>query len=562
MKSVFGIIDAADPPGREIVWPAPVDSTVTGFSEIVSTNELAVRFTARSSQEAADSLFASDDWTIGVIGKIFHRDVPRQTELLARLLAELRTGCSDLLRESFGEYVLVVINRSQGEVFLYSDVLSIRPVFIYPGPDRIVFGTDAWQMVKEGLVPATLDLDAFSSWLLLDHVIGNDTIIQGLKRLPPANCARLSRSGLNQKPYKDFRINSRQVPEEELLERIESAVTDSCRSVVTREKELNCFLSGGFDSRYLLCVLNELGADLYAHTVQYDSAEEDAARAVVDALNVEGSFVDVPASVLDLHEGSPFYFAPWGFPAWKFVTEIPVRKFGLQSTLVDGLMGDELIRGFDYEEGVRDAIRQFGIGEGMLRNYEFVGPFIFTPSLAGRIRGRVRDKIEEYFRGVDGDSEKAAFQWLLFNRKSTCHTTNHIYNQSRVETVHPFVCTDLIDLRLESDNRPFNARLYETLFSRRYPAVAHVPHSNNLQPRYSGIGSFSWEIWKRLPSALAPLIDSGTSGVFRRNFAASRLAGYAFGHAQQFYVARQLLMIAMLLRRLQEKGMSIPWNEI
>lgn len=562
MKAAYGIRRFAQPSQDGRIAPIPLNPSDGHYVETILTDSLCVSFVGRHPGEFEDSLLTSGEWTVGIVGKLFHPSSSSQSDLLTRILAEHQAGKTSLIEEAFGEFVVVIIDRSSSSVTLLSDILSIRPVFHYEDSEQAVFGTDAWALVSAGLVPKSLDLDALSAWLLFDHVIGDRSIIEDLSRLPPASRLKLSAEGAEQESYKKFVIDRRSISDEQLVDQVYSSIHESCVALVDREKKLNCFVSGGYDSRYLLCDLHSSGADLHAFTVRYDSAEEDAAGAVLSALDIDGSAISVPGSVFDLHESNPFYFSPWGFPAWKFVTEVPVRKFTLRDTLVDGLMGEELVRGYDYEQEISAAIDQFGIGEGMLHSYTFVEPHAFRPGLARQIRNRVITQIEDYFRALPDDLSKTAFQWLLFNRKSTCHTTNHLHNQKVVETTHPFVNPSLIDLRLQTSEVHFDNKLYQELFSRYFPRVADIPHSSAYQQRYSAIARLSWQMWRNLPRLAAYLLDGQNKEAFRRGFVSARLASYGAGQGRQFYIVRQLWIVAMLSQRLDDQDMSIPWKEI
>jgi hypothetical protein len=564
MKAVFGTrwSNTRSQAQQRELFASSADSLHHGAVETVFTDRASIRFVARNQKELDESLLSAGNYIVGVVGKIYLANRTRQVDLLAAILDEYVDGRTDLIRECFGEFVIVIVDKVSDELAIFSDVLSIRPVFCYENAGEFVFGSDAWVLLEQGLVPRRLNLNALSAWLLLDHVIGNDTIIDDVQRLPAGSYATVTDAGVRYREYAAFSPDDKRISKDSLLDRIGSAMQDTCESVAAREKRLNGFLSGGYDSRYLLCMFNQIGTQFQTYTVRYDSTEEDASEAVLRVLNREGIAIDVPRSVLDLHDGNPFYFGPWGFPAWKFVTEVPVRRFQLRDTLVDGLMGDELIRGYDYEVKVHAAIDRFGIGEGMLRIYTFTEPHAFKTSLGVRIRSRAISQIKQYFAQNDGDERQLAFQWLLTHRKSTFHTTNHLHNLECLETVHPFVNPPLIRLRLEHDNRLFDTDLYQRLFSRQFESVSNIPHSAKLRERYSGIHRFSWNIWRRLPAIFGDLAKGENAKAFRRGFLVPRIGAYGVGIARQLYLARQLWTIAMLCQRLEQQEISIPWDEI
>jgi hypothetical protein len=563
MYQAYGIFSASSDRAA-LLRAVLADAPSTGAAPVlVSIPSATLALLPRTTDDPDASVLRTPDVTVAAIGRPFHRDCPDASRTLAFVRDAYAGERLDALAELFGEYVLFIADPARDRITIASDCLALRPFFYSHQARGIVFGSDVWPLLATGIVPTTVDLDALCSWLCFEHVLGDRSLIADARRVGPSSLLTCSGTGVRETRYATFPLADEPITEDDLLEQVHECVQRTCRHIVSREPRLGCYLSGGFDSRYLACTLTALRNDVDLYTVNYDSREEDVASAVARALHTVPHAISPAASVWDLWD-NPFYLAPWGFPAWKFVTTLPVESFGLRHTLVDGLLGDDLIRGYDYEAEITRLAREHGsLDEAIFLAHLAIAPdVLFADTLASRIHARVIRQIRAFRDATPETPERQAYLWLLLNRKNTFHVTNHLHNVRRLETVHPFGSRELLELRLRHPNALFCTRLYRMIFERYYPAVSHIPHSTEVDRRYDRLGAWSRNLVRRVPPAAREVIRTHGDAVFRRAWLLPRLAAYALGMRRQQHLVRFLWPVVMLLDRLREAGLEVAWEEI
>jgi hypothetical protein len=562
MFQVYGVFSGSA--GRDALLRRALEhAPAAGEPVRVSLPSATIAFLPRAGDTPGATLLHAPPLSVAVLGKPFHRDGGDLRQTLAFVRDAYLADRREAFAEISGEFVIVVADDARDRLVIISDCLALRPFFYAHGADGTAFGSEVWPLAATGCVPTTVDLDALCSWLCFEHVMGDASLIAGIRRIPPSSVLTIDGSGIRTVAYATLHDTEDPIGEDDLIDRIHEIVHRTCRQISDREPRLGCFLSGGFDSRYLACALSALRDDLELYTVCYDSREEDVAAAVARALGIAPHTIRTPSAVWDLWD-DPFYVAPWGFPAWRFVTTLPVERFGLRHTLVDGLLGDDVIRGHDYEEAVARLAREHGsLDEAIFLAHLAVSPgVLFADPLARRIHGRVVRQIHALRGTMPGGPARQAYLWLLLHRKNTFHVTNHLHNVARLETVHPFCARDLLDLRLRHPNALFSTRLYRRIFARYYPAVSTIPHSTEVPQRYDRLDAMSRTLWRHTPAVTRELLRAECDGLFRRRWLLPRLAAYAGGMRRQQYLVRFLWPVAMLLRRLRSAGIEVPWDEI
>ena len=374
---------------------------------------------------------------------------------------------------------------------------------------------------------------------------------------------KLSRGKRDYHTYARFPWHHEDISQQEAIAGIDDIVTRACQRMCAGDEPCGCFLSGGFDSRYLLCVLTRLGLHGDTYTVHADSAEEDIAEEVLAALGLSAQVIRGDRALYDLYD-APFHFGPWGFPMGKFYTMLPVERFNLRHTLVDGLLGDDLIRGYDYETTVERLTREHeSPDEAIFRAHRQMEPaLLFTAGLSKRIRRRAVSQVTRFRDQLEGSEQRKAYLWVLMNRKCNYHSNNHLQYLDYTDTVHPFYTKELIDFRLVHPNRLFTMGLYRALFERYYPEVSAIPHSSDVGARYSALEKFSYFFWRKA-AAIAHEVMRGMGGeILRTGRLLPRVAAYSVGFGREQYIMRHLWPLTMLMGRLRERGMSVNWEEV
>lgn len=563
MKAIYGIISKRS--DRDSLLNKMISQTNTQIPESkyhIATKTASIDLLARSTQEKEITFYEKDNLAIAIIGSIFHKNFPRK-KIFSFLIDIYEKNQLRRIGECLGEFNVLIADSNKDSITLISDYLSIRPLFYYNDNGTFIFGSDVWPMIASGSIPYELNLDTFCSWLTLGHTLRNSSLFRYLQKMSPSSILTYSEGKLKQEQYNTFNFNERPTSENEAIETVHHLVSDSCNQMTTDEDKMGCFLSGGFDSRYVLGLLQKKIHHLDVYIVNGNSADEEAARLVVETLGLSAIVSECPNSLYDLYN-PPQYFAPWGFPMGKFYTILPVQKYNIHTLLADGLLGDDIIRSYDYEKRVLKLSHDYNsLSEGLYISHLARDPStIFQPGLSQRIKARTLTQIAEFCNIVEGSEERRGYLWLLLNRKNNYHTNNHLQYLDYTETIHPFVSKDLIEYRLQTPAKLFRKEFYRKILQRYIPKIGSLPHSSELDMKYDAANRFSHYFRKKTPKVIAEILKESGNEIFKTKWLIPRITLYFGGYTGNQYLVKYLWSLILLLDRLKKANIPIRWNDI
>ena len=172
-----------------------------------------------------------------------------------------------------GMYAFALWDAARERLVLAVDHVGIKPLYVAEGGGRLRFASEAKALFADPALPRRIDLAAVDTYLTFGYMVGPDTLLEGVRRLPPGHAmvveggtARLVRHfTLRYPPALQRPLDARAVVEEART-RFREAVRLHLRSDVP----LGLFLSGGIDSTAVLGAMHaEAGGRVKTFTVGY-----------------------------------------------------------------------------------------------------------------------------------------------------------------------------------------------------------------------------------------------------------------------------------------------------
>jgi asparagine synthase (glutamine-hydrolysing) len=340
-------------------------STTDGRYTIVYNGEIYNAPELRRALEACGETFASD-----------HSD----TEVLLRLM--IVEGVAALHRLN-GMFSFAFYDRTRGILTCARDRFGIKPFHYAQADGRLAFASELKSLLALPFLSRELDPVALHHFMSLMYVPGENSILQGVKRLPPGgvltywlNSGRLDISTFTGScTAPDHSVAAREWPER---------LRDSFRAAVQRwslaDVPVACSLSGGLDSSAIVGALAESGARPQTFALGFTGPDEadwnelPRARLVAQHWGTEHhELVLDPDALLDdlismvWHLDEPY---GGGLPSWsvfKFMGQ--AVKVGMTGTGGDELFGNYgkwrhlegglLARRFPKPAGAGEFERQF-----------------------------------------------------------------------------------------------------------------------------------------------------------------------------------------------------------
>jgi asparagine synthase (glutamine-hydrolysing) len=198
------------------------------------------------------------------------------------LSAIVRWGIFDALRKFNGMFAFALWDRDERVLYLARDRLGKKPLYYGYAGGKVLFGSELKALHAAGDWQATPDLAAASSYFRYGFVPGDQSILVGIRRLPPGHLLRLPASDAalaEPEAYWSFADAARTALANPYLGSIEDAEAEleallSDAVCIRRRADvpLGAFLSGGIDSS-LVVALMQAGSGLPTQTFSVGFSE-------------------------------------------------------------------------------------------------------------------------------------------------------------------------------------------------------------------------------------------------------------------------------------------------
>jgi asparagine synthase (glutamine-hydrolysing) len=207
------------------------------------------------------------------------------TEVVLALLAEGGAGAIDTLE---GMFALALWQPQTRSLLLARDRLGLKPLFWTPTDRGLAFASELPALLRHPEVRRDLDAQAVERWLMLGYGVGEDTLIRGVRRLPPGHVLEFSEaSGVAVRRWFDL-LRAVEAPPSRLspeaaAEALEPIVRRAVRQRLVADVPLGCFLSGGVDSAVVAAAARAEGHALDTLTIRMEDGIDEGPDAVRQA---------------------------------------------------------------------------------------------------------------------------------------------------------------------------------------------------------------------------------------------------------------------------------------
>ncbi len=240
---------------------------------------------------------------ISVIGYAWHKGKLLQNEMLTAVFKDIRTAedFSAILQDTDGHFSVIV--ETPDYCFAAVDRMRTFPLFITTENGKTTI-TNALQY--NGLWNA----EAIAAFQKIYCTPGNITLLQACLQLQAGEYAEVRQSdGSFQIREYNIAGNSNLAPNPDRLRQLEVRMVQRIVEYANG-RTIVLPLSGGYDARYLLCLLKTQGvADILCFTYgKADSYEVETARKVTQQLDIPWHFVEYNNELLDV-----FFTETWQY---------------------------------------------------------------------------------------------------------------------------------------------------------------------------------------------------------------------------------------------------------
>jgi asparagine synthase (glutamine-hydrolysing) len=161
-----------------------------------------------------------------------------------------------------GNFSVVVWDRRERKLTAAVDRFGVNRLVYFDNGSMLLIGSRIDALMRSGEIPADVNPQAIANFMNWGVNLAPDTIIRGVRRLPPACTLVAGNSGVRVAPYWNMRYGLEGERGEEKLSRqleqvVEEAVARQCKDESL--SETGAFLSGGTDSSTVVGMMARMG---------------------------------------------------------------------------------------------------------------------------------------------------------------------------------------------------------------------------------------------------------------------------------------------------------------
>lgn len=182
------------------------------------------------------------------------------TEVIIHAYEEYGQNC---VKKFNGMFAFAIWDARKGkkQLFLARDRLGVKPLYYTKKGNKFIFGSEIKSILKYKEPKKEINLNALSSYLSLRYTLGNETLLKGIFKVPPASVLTYKNRQIKIETYWNSEHNKINLSEKAVQQRVYNYLKDSVQKRLVSDVPLGVFLSGGVDSSVIVSLMRDLGIE-------------------------------------------------------------------------------------------------------------------------------------------------------------------------------------------------------------------------------------------------------------------------------------------------------------
>jgi asparagine synthase (glutamine-hydrolysing) len=159
-----------------------------------------------------------------------------------------------------GMFAVALLDRERRHLLLARDHAGIKPLYYAWDGRRLVWASEIKAIVASGMVARRLDIASLAEFLAWEYVPCPGTLLEGVRKLPPATCWSLDLSSGHTRQSRFWQppaSERRDRADADWIDELDATLTAAVRRQKVSDVPIGAFLSGGVDSSMIVAAMGQ-----------------------------------------------------------------------------------------------------------------------------------------------------------------------------------------------------------------------------------------------------------------------------------------------------------------
>ena len=219
-------------------------------------------------------------------------------EFILHLYEEYRPNFAEKLKDLNGIFLFAIYDCNRHELIICNDRYGFKPLYLCDRDNYLLFSSEIKAILQDTCFKRKINLEAMTEFFSFGYVLGDNTLIEGIKLLPPASIFTYSngKSEINQywnwNEIKKIDV----LDEEQIVDELGRLWLQAVERRVQGNGRIGAFLSGGLDSRAIVSAIDPKYRPFHTLTFGKKNCDDyKIAKRVCDKLGLKHHFVEITA---------------------------------------------------------------------------------------------------------------------------------------------------------------------------------------------------------------------------------------------------------------------------
>lgn len=155
-----------------------------------------------------------------------------------------------------GMYAFAIWDRRKQELLLIRDRMGVKPLYYYPTPDGVIFGSEPKALLANPVVPRKVRADGLREILEMVKTPGH-AVFDGMREVMPGEIVRVNRQGLSRRHYWKLEAREHCDSLDRTIRHTRDLLEDIIDNQIIADVPLCSLLSGGLDSSIITALASK-----------------------------------------------------------------------------------------------------------------------------------------------------------------------------------------------------------------------------------------------------------------------------------------------------------------